>query len=171
LQIGYGKKTREQIRTAERDKKREQRAAAKPGQANFPDTPPIAPEPQPDASAKQAEGPSPAGVVVHVVSPTSPVAKASTDHAAIIAERDRASKAAFAEYKEKLDGWMDVWNTTEKQKAFEVFKFHPKMVGVKRLPDQKSANRNHGATAKKSGARCGLTPTATVLASASITCP
>lgn len=39
LAIGYGKKTIEQVRTVERDKKREQRAAEKssPGQTNVPD--------------------------------------------------------------------------------------------------------------------------------------
>jgi hypothetical protein len=58
LAIGSGKTTREEIRTKERDKKRAQRSAANPGQANAPDT---SPEAQPEAAASD---PLPAAVVI-----------------------------------------------------------------------------------------------------------
>lgn len=64
---------------------------------------------------------------------TSPASKsAPADLAALAAEKDRKSKAAYAEFEVKLDEWMDVWTTTEKLKAFDRFKLHSGMVGVKR---------------------------------------
>jgi hypothetical protein len=141
LAIGSGKTTREEIRTKERDKKREQRAAANPGQANVPDT---SPEPQPEAAVSDP----PAAVVIPLV--TEPKAGNDTDPDASAAQRKaenaaaanaeghspdtpaKKSKRVLATAKSTLDEILPDLTMEDKAALFHYFKFHREMVGVKR---------------------------------------
>jgi len=79
-----------------------------------------------DASAAQAENAKHQGV-------TSPASKSTpVDVNAMRDDKDARSKAALKNLNAAIDECLPEMNTTEKQSAFDYFKLHPKMVGVKR---------------------------------------
>lgn len=149
LAIGSGKKTREQIRAEGAKRQAKSQARLKAAAASSSVTDASASSSVMDTSAgSSATDTSVARSTGNDIDPaasknervafyargaTSPASKSTAvDLDATIAEKDGKSKEALAEYMAKLDGWMEVWTTIEKQKAFEALKFHPKMVGVSR---------------------------------------
>jgi hypothetical protein len=144
MALASGKTTVDEIRAedrkraqAQRDRNREAREAVRASRTTKPDinySDPDMPgaggntgDPVAEAKQRKADNEKLATGI------TSPAAKStSVDLAAIIADKDARSRAALKKLNATIDECLPEMNTTEKQAAFEHFKFHPKMVGVPR---------------------------------------